>query len=207
MAKDVNLLSYWMPILRNLKEFKEIAKAEEPELIALLEAIDRTLANMYIETADEYGIKRFEDMMRITPDAEDSLEIRRFNVLTKWGAKAMYTDEELYNTLSSLCGGADKFQIIQQYDEYLIKIITYLGVRGVFGLVQEFLTKILPCNLILDLQNVLAESSKTTSVNTVLVTSTAMSYLITNDISERVKTSDEFTIASPVSTASVLTLN
>ena len=83
MAKEVDLLSYWMPILRNLKEFKEIAKAEEPEIIALLEAIDRTKYNMFIETADEYGIERFENMMGIYPEAGDTLETRRFNVLVK----------------------------------------------------------------------------------------------------------------------------
>ena len=56
MAKEVDLLSYWMPLLRQLKEFKEIANTEEPELRYILAAIDRTLANMFIESADEYGI-------------------------------------------------------------------------------------------------------------------------------------------------------
>ena len=41
MAKEVDLLSYWMPVLRKIKEFREIAKAEEPELRYLLEACHR----------------------------------------------------------------------------------------------------------------------------------------------------------------------
>lgn len=61
MAREIDLLGYWMPVLRQLKEFKEIAKAETPELKYILEQIERTLNNMFIETADEYGIKRFED--------------------------------------------------------------------------------------------------------------------------------------------------
>ena len=44
-TKEVDLLSYWMPLLRKLYEFKQIAIAEEPELRYILEAIDRTLAN------------------------------------------------------------------------------------------------------------------------------------------------------------------
>lgn len=63
MAREIDLLGYWMPVLRQLKEFKEIAKAETPELKYILEQIERTLNNMFIETADEYGIKRFEDMI------------------------------------------------------------------------------------------------------------------------------------------------
>ena len=62
MAREIDLLGYWMPVLRQLKEFKEIAKAETPELKYILEQIERTLNNMFIETADEYGIKRFEEM-------------------------------------------------------------------------------------------------------------------------------------------------
>lgn len=67
MAREIDLLGYWMPVLRQLKEFKEIAKAETPELKYILEQIERTLNNMFIETADEYGIKRFEDMWGYLP--------------------------------------------------------------------------------------------------------------------------------------------
>ena len=95
MAKEVQLLSYWMPILRNLKEFKEIAKSEEPEVKRLLEEIDTTLDNLFIETADEYGIKRFEKMMGITPSEGDTLETRRFKALLKWSDKVPYTEEVL----------------------------------------------------------------------------------------------------------------
>ena len=52
MAREIDLLGYWMPVLRQLKEFKEIAKAETPELKYILEQIERTLNNMFIETAD-----------------------------------------------------------------------------------------------------------------------------------------------------------
>ena len=207
MAKEINLLSYWMPILRQLKEFKEIAKTEEVELRFILEAIDRTLANMFIETADEYGIKRFEDMMGIYPEEGITLDTRRFNVLNKWNNKVPYTEKELYNKLFSLCGSDKNFSITEHYDEYMIEITASIGVKGAFDEVLNSLREILPCNLVLKLSNILNESSVTYSFNAVGVTSTAMSYLITNDLSETVNTTDGFTVASPVSTARVLTLN
>lgn len=181
MAKEIDLLRYWMPILRNIKEFKEIAKTEEPELRYILEAIDRTLSNMFIETADEYGIKRFEDMMGLYPNKGDSLETRRFNVLIKWNDKVPYTDKELYNRLLSLCGGADKFEITEKYKEYLIEIVTHLGVNGAFDAVTNLLEEMLPCNIVLDLKNII-EAKKTTLFSVGVVTCTAMRYLITNDI-------------------------
>lgn len=181
MAKDINLLSYWMPELRQLKEFKEIAKAEEPELRYLLEAIDRTLNNMFIETADEYGIKRFEDLMKIYPEEGESLETRRFNVLVKWNDKVPYTDKELFNRLLSICGDTDLFQITEHYKEYLIEVVTHLGVAGAFDTVTAMLQDMLPCNLVLDLKNTL-EANKTTPLYVGEVVSTAMVYQITHDI-------------------------
>ena len=200
MAKDIDLLSYWMPILRQLKEFKEIAKTEEPELRYLLEAIDRTLANMFIETADEYGISRFESMMGIFSEAGDSLETRRFNVLIKWNDKVPYTDKELYNRLLSLCGSEDKFSINPNYPEYEISITTRLGIKGAFDSVTNLLTEMLPCNLVLYLQNFI-EASKSTLFSVGVVACTAFGYVITNDINAEYQAEGSMYYATGVSEA------
>ena len=183
MAKEIDLLSYWMPLLRQLKEFKEIAKTEEPELRYILEAIDRTLNNMFIDTADEYGIKRFEDMMGIYPDEGATLDSRKFAVLVKWNDKVPYTDNELYNRLISLCGSADKFTITERYNEYAIDIATHLGVAGAFDTVALMLREMLPSNLVLNLSNTI-EAIKTSLLSFGVVTCTAMAYEITNDINK-----------------------
>lgn len=152
MAKDVDILSYWMPILRNLKEFNEIAKAERAELLSILEAIDQTLANMFIETANEDGIKRFEKMLKIIPSAEDDISTRRFRVLSKWNNKKIYTDNTLEELLSSFCG-AGNYTVIKKYTEYIVNIVTSLSVRDAFEAVADMLRDILPCNMILELSN------------------------------------------------------
>ena len=143
MAREIDLLGYWMPVLRQLKEFKEIAKAETPELKYILEQIERTLNNMFIETADEYGIKRFEDMMGIYPEAGDSLETRRFNVLVKWNDKVPYTEKELYNRLISICGD-DNFSVNPDYKNYFLEIITHLGIEGAFDTISSILQDMIP---------------------------------------------------------------
>lgn len=181
MAKEVDLLSYWMPLLRQLKEFKEIANTEEPELRYILAAIDRTLANMFIETADEYGIKRYEDMMDIVPDEEDTLDTRRFRVLTLWNDYVPYTKSELYKRLVSICGSESAFELEENYDEYWIKVITHLGVNGAFELLSDTFKEILPCNLVLEFENLL-EASKTTPLYVGCVCTTALHYCITHDI-------------------------
>ncbi len=183
MAKDINLLSYWMPILRKLKEFKEIAKTEEPELRYILEAIDRTLNNMFIETADEQGIKHFESMLGIYPEAEDNLEMRRFRVLAKWNDKVPYTFKELYNRLLSLCGGdISSFDIQEHFTEYWLEVQTHLGVSGTFDEVTRLLEEMLPANLELRLRNTIEAPPPISPMYLGVVVCTAMSYLLTSDI-------------------------
>lgn len=181
MAKEVHLLNYWMPLLRQLKEFKEIANTEEPELRYILSAIDRTLANMFIETADEYGIKRFEDMMRIVPNEGESLDVRRFKVLTKWNDYTPYTDAELYRKLVSICGSEDLIDIEEHYEDYWLKVTTNLGVAGAFDLVADAFREMLPCNLVLELANIL-EAKKESTLYVGGVCCTAFIYCITHDI-------------------------
>lgn len=198
MAREIDLLSYWMPVLRQLKEFKEIAKAETPELKYILEQIERTLNNTFIETADEYGIKRFEDMMGIYPEAGASLETRRFNVLVKWNDKVPYTEKELYNRLISICGD-DNFSVNPDYKNYFLEIITHLGIEGAFDTISSILQDIIPCNLVLDLKNTLEEGN-TTPFSVAVVSCVAMRYQITNDIKSIVNQSSDLNVAQALST-------
>lgn len=180
MAKDVDLLSYWMPVLKQLKEFKEIAKAEDPELRAILEACDRALSNFFIPTADEYGISRLERMVGIAPDEGADLETRRLNLMIKWDDTAVYTDEELYYRLLSFCGEGN-FSITPRYDEYAIDISTEIGIRGGLDVLSSFILDVLPCNLVLTLENIL-KSHSTGALSAGVSLSTAMRYQITTDI-------------------------
>lgn len=94
-VKEVELLSYLPFHIRELKEFKEIAKAETPEIKLILEAIDKFLRNMFIETADEDGIAYFESLLGIFPEENDTLENRRFRVYLRWNIRKNTLNESL----------------------------------------------------------------------------------------------------------------
>lgn len=204
MVKEVDLLSYWMPVLRQIKELKEIAKAEEPELRYLLEACDRTLSNLFITTADEYGISRFEKMLSIFPDDGEDLETRRFNVLIKWDDRVVYTDKELYNRLLSLCGEG-KFSIDPHYDEYAIDISVEIGVKGAFDMIIALIDEMLPCNLAPTFKHFIKEQP-TTPLSVGVAVSTAMRYQLTNDIKSKVSTVSTLNNAVANSVATALTI-
>jgi hypothetical protein len=179
MSKDVDLLSYWMPFLRNLKEFKEIAKAEEPEIRMLLEAVDRTLNNMFIDTADERGIARYEELLNITPEEGDTLDMRRFKVISKWSDRGVYTKDAIHEMLTSYCG-KDNFEIIEKYEDFIIEIVTSLPIYGSLEVVNDKLTSILPANMIIQFRNKLKSTARS-PLYVAGVVSTSMSYEILQD--------------------------
>lgn len=147
MAKDVDLLSYWMPVLRNLKEFKAISQAEEPEFKLMLEAIDRSLNNMFIETADELGIKRYERMMSIFPEEGEDLDVRRFNIQVKWNDKLPYTEETLKSQLALLCG-EDGYKLMIDNANYTLVVKLALDKEDKVATVTKLLHDVVPANIV-----------------------------------------------------------
>lgn len=203
MVKEVNLLNYWMPVLRQIREFKEIANAEDQEIRYLLEACDSALRNFFIPTADEQGISRFEKLLGIFPDEGTDLETRRLVVLTAWASKETYTDDWLYNKLSSLCGG--EVNITPNYEEYSVDIAVECGVRGVVEILLSLLADTVPCNLVYTLETYV-KAQETSDLFTGTAVSTAMSYQLTNDLQGNLPTESALRGAVAISTATVLTI-
>lgn len=180
MSKTVNTLSYWMPILQKIKEFQEIAKTEDVELNLLYAEAESVLKNMFIDSSDEYGVSRLEKIIGITPDTEDTLEQRKFRILSRWNDRVPYTDRELYNRLLNLCGEGN-FTILENYTEYELDIITVIGVVGGFDETCRILDLMLPCNLVVTISNVLNEIGSNL-FNFGVGISTSMHYTVTNDL-------------------------
>lgn len=149
MAKEVDLLSYWMPVLRSIRVFQEIARSEEQEITLLLSVIDKTLDNMFIDTADEDGIARFEKIMGIIPADSDDLEVRRFRLQTKWNDQLPYTEEELHNRLKSLCGEGG-YTLDISYNDYYLSVGVGLRSKENLTLVKDLLSNIVPCNIVVE---------------------------------------------------------
>ena len=81
------LIDYYPRVVGQIREMKEICKAEQPEFDNISKEIDRLLANMFIATSDEHGIARFEEELEIVPTLEQSIEERRIVVLIRVAKK------------------------------------------------------------------------------------------------------------------------
>lgn len=152
MIREVELVSYLPPYLQGYKEITAALEAEDAEFVLVWKAADRVLQNEFIESADEYGIARFEKIMKILPSSEDTLESRRARVQSRWFDMIPYTIKVLIKKLKTLCLGTD-FTITKNYDNYRIEIMTHLELFGQVEELERIVTEMIPCNMVTGLEN------------------------------------------------------
>lgn len=153
MTREVDLVSYLPPFLAEFKEIAVTLEAENPEFMLVWNAAERVLQNEFIETADEYGISRFEKILNILPSTEDTLESRRARVQARWLNTIPYTLRVLIQTLTVLCGGTD-FKITHNFDVgYNFTLEFALELYGKVEELERMLGATLPCNIIINTKN------------------------------------------------------
>ena len=156
MIREVDLVSYLPPFIAEYKETNLTLTAENPEFVLVWKAADRTLKNEFIETADEYGISRFEKILHILPSRDDTLESRRSRVRSRWFTTLPYTWRMFLQKLIVLCGEND-FTVIKQFDLYRIDLQVELKLFGQIEELERIIETMFPCNMVVESNNKLFE--------------------------------------------------
>lgn len=149
MIRDVDLVSYLPPFMAEYREIDVTLTAEDPEFVLVWRAADRVLANEFIATADGYGIGRFERILDIVPSEQDTLEVRRKRVSSRWAAMLPYTWRKLLERLALLCG-ENAFKVsVPVMGEYRIEVSVSIdtSTEPLLQEVQQMLEGYLPVNL------------------------------------------------------------
>lgn len=153
MIREVDLVSYLPPFMQSYKEPVAALEAENPEFSLMWSATDRCLRNRFISTADEYGISRFEKMLKIYPTADDTLESRRSRVQSKWFNKIPYTMRVLLQKLTVLCGNTD-FSLTHDFKVgYTLTLETDLELYGQVEELEYIINSMIPENIVVVSKN------------------------------------------------------
>ncbi|WNX84042.1 putative phage tail protein [Agathobaculum sp. NTUH-O15-33] len=99
MRKELSL--YLPPILLQTQAFQLLCSVEDPELDALFACADEVLDAQFIHTAPEQAVERYEKIYKIVPKDTETLEERRFRVLSKINAQLPYTVRMLEATVGN----------------------------------------------------------------------------------------------------------
>lgn len=146
---DRNLIDYLPQAERGIKEFDAIlTKAEQPEVALSWGAIDNAMKDQFIEDATENGVSRWEKILNIFPKATDSLDVRKFTILTRINEQLPFTMVTLQEQLKTLCG-EDGYEVT--LDDAGVHVRVALSAKSNYNDVDALLKRVVPANTVVDL--------------------------------------------------------
>lgn len=184
MTREVDLVGYLPPYLAEFQEIAVTLQAENPEFALVWNATERVLKNEFIETADEYGIARFENLLKILPNKEDTLESRRLRIQNRWFNVLPYTLKALIEKMI-LIFGESNFSIKKNYEEYQLEIITNFEQFGQVEELKQIIDTMIPCNILVKSFNEIHCNSTGTAF-VAAGACTVEHFFITNDGNEKI---------------------
>lgn len=146
------LINYLPYVVREYDVFKGIMAGEQLEFELVWDAQEMAFSNQYIDTATEYGLSRWETMLKIKPKSTDTLESRRINIKAKLNTIVPYTIRALMQKMSAIGNGAP-FSVTLAPGTYLLEIITEWDQNGQVNALKGILEEMLPVNIAVDSKN------------------------------------------------------
>ena len=117
-----DLPSLLPPHYRDIQDYQQICSAENTEFEVLQAAILQTLANFFIQTADEATIALWEKAFHIAANpGTETLDYRRQRVLTRISMQPPFTLTFLYRKLDQIIGPG-KWDCTVDYPAYTLAV-------------------------------------------------------------------------------------
>ena len=146
MAVDRKLINYLPHFMQEFREMATIMETEQFEIDRLHLEVENALADQFLLEATVNGVKRWESMLGISPKDTDTLDERRFRILTKLNQELPYTLRKLEQVLTNLCG-ADGYSVEVTAAEYHIEVKLAVGNHNNYSEVEVLLNKMIPANM------------------------------------------------------------
>jgi hypothetical protein len=150
LDREINLIEYLPGVLREVKEFKSLSAAENPEAITLWEELENVLDDQFVNESTLNGVKRWESMLGVKALDTDVLSDRRFRILSRLNEQLPYTYKNLDAQLALLCG-VNGYKLILDNSAYALTVKVALTAKKKFTEVGNLLDRVVPCNIIISL--------------------------------------------------------
>lgn len=141
-------ISYLPPVYAKILEFQQLANVYDKENEKIAKEVERVFGNFFILSLDEYGCKRWESILKIKVNASNTIEDRRFAILTKLLGMRPYTYNKLKELLSGLVG-KDNYKLNRDIREKVLSVKLNLAVKNQRRVILELLDNIVPANMII----------------------------------------------------------
>lgn len=147
-VRNIDLLGYLPPVLRDYEELGVLGQVEAYDLIQALHDVNIFYSNIFIDTADEYALRIQERQWLIAPPEDATIEDRRLAVRARiLSLAALYTKRSLHSALTALCG-QDGFTLEITYERFFVHILIELKSKHQADAVRRMLHDMLPANMV-----------------------------------------------------------
>lgn len=147
MIEHKKLIEYLPPFLAEYREYRRLFAVLQAEEDAILQRVDKALTSTYIAIADGEGVARWEGMLGIVPNAQETLEDRRESIKMKLAGSKPYTYRKLVEILDGLLGEGE-YQLNMVPEEFRLTVLVELTSRFQQEAVDNLLKRIVPANMI-----------------------------------------------------------
>ncbi len=137
-------------IFTNIPDIAQMYDINEKQCEALDQAIEEMNANIFLDSMGESMIERWEEMLKISPLDNDSLEDRRFRVKSKVMERLPYSIRVIWQKLDTLCPGGYAMTVSEDRTEVSIKLaLTSIKMIEDVG---ELMEEMLPLNMVFTIE-------------------------------------------------------
>lgn len=144
----VPLKEYVPAIYKDCKEMDELVRVEDNIFQTLRSVGVKEYARFYIQTSDEEGVRRFENILKITPNpAIETLQFRKERLLTRCNSTLPYTTIWLRNYLNSILG-KDNYELDVDYKDLIIRLYGQILDYSWSKEANDIINEVKPCNVI-----------------------------------------------------------
>lgn len=147
MDRTANLISHLPAFLQEYRELQMITGAENPEFQALFDASERIKNNLFVISADETGVARFEKMLGLIQQKEDNLQNRKANILARYTNSVAYTLRGFIERLNIICG-VGNYTIDFSPKEYTINVVLDIRAAKLINAIATMADEMIPANIL-----------------------------------------------------------
>ena len=146
LKREVDILGYWPEVVKNIRDFHQLAAAEEPEFNLLYSCVLRFIQDTFILSATEWSISRYERIFNLETYPTDTLDQRRARILMSVTRQLPYTMRALRLMLQSLLGDGNFKATV---DPIRSELNVLVNVRAAHQMddVRALLSAVVPANL------------------------------------------------------------
>ena len=174
LEREVKVQRYYPNVIANAGEFKQLAILENEEFKSIWEVLFKWFKNRFVSEADLEGVQRWEQMLKIIPSKESTLEDRKHFILMRINTILPYTIRRLQQILNAVYG--DDFATVSTNKKYELWVdIDNRIILKTPGM-RTLLRAIIPANLIikilqeLNVDLFLYDGGIVSNVNTIQIT-------------------------------------